>query len=55
MNIGFGPYDISYGPYHMGHLICWELMLVNEIILLLSEGHGHRRFLVSSSSDRDIS
>ena len=41
--------------YHMGHLICWELMLVNEIILLLSEGHEHRRFLVSSSSDRDIS
>ena len=32
-----------------------QLMLVEKLNLLLSEGHEHRRFFVSSSSDRDIS
>ena len=59
--IGYGPYSIALylAPlplyYMLATYIGQQLMLVTKLNVLLPEGHEHRRFFVSSSSDRDIS
>ena len=61
MNIGYCPYpiDLHVAPLSLCYMLAinigQQLMLVDKLNVLLSEGHEHRRFFVSSSSDRDIS